>query len=75
MAQDTSPVTGIIQEEQVVIDFGEFEGKTVLEIADTVPDFYQFLAEQREMGNFLIRRKHDKTYRLYVHEARVTHLN
>ena len=32
MAQEQSPLTGIIEEDKVVIDFGEFEGKSVLEI-------------------------------------------
>ena len=69
MAQEQSPLTGIIEEDKVVIDFGEFEGKSVLEIADTKPDFYQFLVEQKECGNFSIRRTKDKIYRLYVHQA------
>lgn len=69
MAQGQSPVTGIIEEDKVVIDFGEFEGKSVLEIADTKPDFYQFLVEQKECGNFAIRRTKDKIYRLYVHQS------
>jgi hypothetical protein len=72
MAQDLSPLTGVIAEDKVVIDFGEFEGKSVLEIADTRPDFYQFLVEQKETGNFAIRRTKDKVFRLYIHQA---HLN
>ena len=72
MALPVSPVTGIIDEDKVVIDFGEFEGKSVLEIADTKPEFYQFLSEQKETGNFAIRRTKDKIYRLYIHQ---THLN
>lgn len=72
MAQDLSPLTGVIAEDKVVIDFGEFEGKSVLEIADTRPEFYQFLLEQKETGNFSIRRTKDKIFRLYIHQ---THLN
>jgi hypothetical protein len=72
MAQELSPVTGIIEEDRVVIDFGEYEGKSVLEIADTRPDFYQFLIDQKETGNFSIRRTKDKIFRLYVHQG---HLN
>ena len=68
MAQDVSPVTGIIEEDRVVIDFGEFEGKSVLEIADTRPDFYDFLVQQKEQGNFAIRRTKDKIFRLYVQQ-------
>ena len=59
-----SPVTGIIEEAQVVIDFGKYEGKTVSEIADIDPTFYQLLAEKKD--NFAIRRHRDKTFRLYV---------
>lgn len=69
MALPTSPLTGIIEEDQVVIDFGEFEGKSVLEIADTKPEFYQFLIEQKDQGNFSIRRSKDKIFRLYVHQV------
>lgn len=72
MAQDLSPLTGVIEEDKVVIDFGEFEGKSVLEIADTRPEFYQFLLDQKETGNFSIRRTKDKIFRLYIHQ---THLN
>jgi hypothetical protein len=72
MAQSQSPVTGIIEEDKVVIDFGEFEGKSVLEIADTRPEFYNFLIAQKDGGNFSIRRTKDKIYRLYIHQ---THLN
>ena len=64
--QEVSPVTGIIDECQVVIDFGEHEGKSVLEVADTVPDFYDFLIESREGGQCMIRRSKDKCFRLYV---------
>ncbi len=66
--QDLSPVTGILAEEHVVIDFGEHEGKSVLEISDTTPNFYEFLIEQKESGNFAIRRTRDKIYRLYINE-------
>jgi broad specificity phosphatase PhoE len=72
MALEVSPLTGIIEEDKVVIDFGEFEGKSVLEIADTRPEYYQFLVEQKDNGNFTIRRTKDKIYRLYIHQ---THLN
>ena len=62
-----SPLTGILAEETVVIDFGEHEGKSVLEIADTNPVFYQHLIDQKDDGNFSIRRTKDKIFRLYVH--------
>lgn len=67
MAQQ-SPLTGIIEEEKVLIDFGEHEGKSVLEIADTHPHYYQKLIEYKEEGNFAIRRYKDKSFRLYVSE-------
>ena len=66
MQQEVSPLTGILAEETVVIDFGEHEGKSVLEISDTDPEFYDFLVDQREEGNFTIRRTKDKIFRLYV---------
>ncbi|HXH30559.1 MAG TPA: hypothetical protein VNJ01_07085 [Bacteriovoracaceae bacterium] len=69
MAQEQSPLTGIIAEDKVVIDFGEYEGKSILEIADTKPDYYQFLLDQKENGNFSIRRTKDKIFRLYIHRT------
>ena len=66
LQQEVSPLTGILAEETVVIDFGEHEGKSVLEIADTNPDFYDYLITQRQEGNFAIRRTKDKIFRLYV---------
>ena len=65
--QEVSPLTGVIAEENVVIDFGEHEGKSVLEVADTHPDYYSYLIDQREGGNFSIRRTKDKIFKLYVH--------
>lgn len=64
MAQPTSPVTGIIEETDVIIDFGKYEGKTVAEIAEADPDFYNILTAQKD--NFAIRRHRDKTFRLYM---------
>lgn len=66
MAISTSPVTGIIDEQNVIIDFGKYEGKTVKEIAALDPDFYQRLVSERENGIFAIRRHRDKSFRLYV---------
>lgn len=48
------------------IDFGEHEGKSVLEVADTMPDFYEYLIESKDSGHCTIRRSKDKLYRLYV---------
>lgn len=69
MAEPVSPLTGIIQEDKVVIDFGEHEGKSVLEVADTKPDYYSFLIEEKQKGNFAIRRSKDKIFRLYIHQS------
>ncbi len=66
---DISPLTGIIAEELVYVDFGEHEGKSVLEIADTMPDFYEFLLESKEGGKCTIRRSKDKSFRLYVSQT------
>lgn len=66
LQQEVSRLTGIIAEDLVVIDFGEHEGKSVLEIADTEPEFYEYLINKREEGNFSIRRTKDKIFRLYV---------
>ena len=59
-----SPVTGIIEEQDVIIDFGKYEGMTVSEVARLDPDFYNRLASEKE--GFAIRRHRDKTFRLYV---------
>lgn len=61
-----SPVTGIIDEGSVIIDFGKYEGKSVQEVADLDPVFYEKLATERENGVFAIRRHRDKTFRLYI---------
>jgi hypothetical protein len=61
-----SPVTGVIDEKSVIIDFGKYEGKTVHEIAALDRAFYERLASERENGVFAIRRHRDKTFRLYI---------
>jgi hypothetical protein len=66
MSQNGSPVTGIIEEDQVIIDFGKYEGKTVSEIAELDKAFYDRLATEKENGVFAIRRHRDKTFRLYI---------
>ena len=65
-AVGTSPVTGIIAEETVFIDFGEHEGKSILEIQDTLPDYYQYLIDRKDEGICTIRRSKDKSFKLYV---------
>lgn len=64
--QNVSPLTGIIAEENVFVDFGEHEGKSVLEVQDTLPDYYDFLIEKKDTGHCTIRRNKDKSFRLYV---------
>jgi len=66
MSANGSPITGVIDEELVIIDFGKYEGRSVLEIAELDPDFYQRLASEKENGVFAIRRHRDKTFRLYI---------
>ena len=66
MSANGSPVTGVIDEKLVVIDFGKHEGKTVQEVAEQDPDFYQKLATEKENGIFAVRRHKDKTFRLYI---------
>lgn len=69
MAQEPlSPLTGVIREEDVIIDFGEHEGKSVLEVAETLPMYYTYLIEKRDSENFSIRRSKDKLFRLYLKE-------
>lgn len=71
MAQEQSPITGILEEDKVYVDFGEHEGKSILEIADTNPDFYQFLIEKKDEGKCAIRRMRDKSFRLYVSQTTI----
>ncbi len=63
---DISPLTGIIEEDKVFVDFGEHEGKSVLEIADTLPEYYDFLLENKQGGKCTIRRSKDKSFKLYI---------
>jgi broad specificity phosphatase PhoE len=66
MSQNGSPVTGIIEEELVVMDFGKYAGKTVEEVAKIDPGFYSRLGTEKDKGAFSIRRERDKTFRLYI---------
>ncbi|NDG83652.1 MAG: hypothetical protein EBX52_01270 [Proteobacteria bacterium] len=61
-----SPITGIIDESAVIIDFGKHEGRTVKELLSVDPDFYAVLASEKSDGNFSIRRHRDKTFRLFL---------
>lgn len=66
MGSNGSPVTGIIDERLVIIDFGKYEGKSIQEIAGLDPIFYEKLVTEKENGIFAIRRHRDKTFRLYI---------
>ncbi len=66
MSANGSPVTGVIEESLVIIDFGRYEGKSVEEVAELDPVFYERLSAEKENGNFAIRRHKDKTFRLYI---------
>lgn len=61
-----SPVTGIIDESTVIIDFGKHEGRSVKDVAELDPEFYDRLIQERDKGIYSIRRHRDKTFRLYV---------
>ncbi len=61
-----SPITGIIDESEVIIDFGRHEGVTVKELSRRDPEFYASLAGEKGEGVFAIRRHRDKTFRLYL---------
>ncbi len=64
----SSPLTGVLEEDRVVVDFGEHEGKSVFEINVEVPDYYRYLLDQKEQGNFYIKRSKDKVFKLYIQE-------
>ena len=64
--KESSPVTGIIAEDHVILDFGKYEGKTVEEVSSLDRDFYERLVREKEAGVFAIRRNRDKTFRLYI---------
>lgn len=63
-----SPLTGIFEEDKVIIDFGDHEGKSVLEVSDTHPEFYQRMIKfkGKKLSDFSIRRNRDKSYRLNI---------
>ena len=66
----TSPVTGILDEANVIIDYGQHEGRTIKEIQEIDPEFYETLIEQKGVGVFAIKREAymdgNKTFRLYL---------
>lgn len=64
--KNLSPITGVIDESLVIVDFGKYEGKTIREIQEADPEFYESLKVEKENGSYAIRRHKDKTFRLYV---------
>lgn len=66
MSQAQSPITGIIDEAMVILDFGVHEGKSVREILELDPEFYSSLVDEKGEGIYAIRRHRDKTFRLYL---------
>jgi hypothetical protein len=66
MSANGSPITGIIEENLVIIDFGKYEGKSVKDVSELDPEFYTRLITEKENGIFAIRRHRDKTFRLYI---------
>jgi len=66
MSSEPSPVTGIIEEELVILDFGKYEGKSVKEVSELDPAFYERLIAEKENGIFAIRRNRGKTFHLYI---------
>jgi hypothetical protein len=61
-----SPLTGVIEESDVIVDFGQYEGQSVSQVKNTDPDLYQQLVQEKENDNIAIRRNKDKTFRLYM---------
>lgn len=66
MSSNLSPLTGVIEESQVILDFGQFEGHSVTDLKTRDPDLYQQLIQEKENDNVAIRRNKDKSYRLYM---------
>lgn len=61
-----SPLTGVIEEHDVIIDFGQYEGQSVSALKNVDPDLYQQLVQEKENDNIAIRRNKDKSFRLYM---------
>ncbi len=61
-----SPLTGVIQETDVIVDFGQFEGSSVEQLKTADPDMYQQLVREKDQDIVAIRRGKDKIFRLYM---------
>jgi hypothetical protein len=63
---NVSPLTGVIEESDVIVDFGQYEGQSVEDVKAADPDLYHQLVQEKENDNIAIRRNKDKTFRLYM---------
>ncbi len=70
MSQGLGPITGIIAEDQVVLDFGDYEGRSLYEIAYVDPEFYSSLITEKERGNILMIRDKCKIVKLTLIESK-----
>jgi len=61
-----SPITGVIEETDVIVDFGQYVGQSVSQVKNNDPDLYAQLVQEKENDNIAIRRNKDKTFRLYM---------
>lgn len=62
----SSPLTGVIEETDVIIDFGQYEGQSVERVRAMDPKFIDQLVREKEAQNLAIRRHRDKSFRLYM---------
>lgn len=65
-ASSSSPLTGVIEETDVIIDFGQYEGHSVEEVRKIDPSFFDELVKEKDSQNLAIRRHRDKSFRLYM---------
>ena len=61
-----SPLTGVIEESEVIVDFGQYEGQSVEAVKAADRDLYDQLVTEKENDNIAIRRNKDKSFRLYM---------
>ncbi len=66
MSANISPLTGVIDENMVFVEFGQYEGQTVSQVRQLDPELYQQLVQEKEQDHVAIRRNRDRSYRLYM---------
>ena len=66
MAESLSPLTGVIEESNVILDFGQYSGKSVTDVKEIDPGFFEQLVKEKANENLAIRRHRDKSFRLYM---------